>query len=418
MTAEILCVGTELLLGDIVNTNAAFMSKELALAGINVFYQSVVGDNPERLLQSLRLALSRSDTVVTSGGLGPTYDDITKETAAKCFELELKLVPELLEELQEIFRRMGRRPMTSNNKKQAVMPEGAHVFKNRNGTAPGLAIEREGKKIIMLPGPPNELEPMFVEEVLPWLRKNGEKALVSHNINIFGLGESAVEDILRDKMENYKNPSIAPYAKTGEVLLRVTALAGSREEAEELIRPVLLEIKESAVGKYIYGIDSGSLQNALVKILSEKKLVFACAESCSGGLVSARLTEIPGASEIFGYGICTYSNEAKVRFLGVNPKTLEIYGAVSAQTAAEMAAGIRAVSGADIGISITGIAGPGGGSLEKPVGLVYIGVDSNALTKTQELRLAKGYLTDRNLVRYLSASHALRLAIEAANLHD
>ncbi|MDR2655876.1 MAG: competence/damage-inducible protein A [Oscillospiraceae bacterium] len=415
MIAEILCVGTELLLGDIVNTNAAFIAKELAFAGIKSFWQSVVGDNSKRLLESFNLALSRADVVITSGGLGPTYDDLTKETAAKCLGLKLELRPDLLENLRKIFARMGRE-MSPNNEKQALMPEGAHVFENLRGTAPGLAVTKNGKSIVMLPGPPRELEPMFSGQVLPWLAQMaGLGTLVSHGVNIFGLGESAVEDRLKHMMENYSNPTLAPYAKTGEVLVRVTASAGAPEEAEKLIAPVLEEIKSRLDG-YVYGIDAGSLQNALVNALKEKKLKIAAAESCTGGIISGRITEVPGASEVFGCGLCAYSNEMKSKLLGVNPGTLEKFGAVSAQTAIEMAQGVRELSGADISISTSGIAGPGGGTTEKPVGLVYIGYCTEKNYGALELHLGRGYADDRNLIRYLAASEALALALKLLRL--
>jgi nicotinamide-nucleotide amidase len=414
MTAEILCVGTELLLGDIVNTNAAFLARELANLGIFTYYQTVVGDNPERLSKALKEAFSRVDIVIMTGGLGPTYDDLTKETVAEYFGRKMQMHEDSLENLVCIFQHFNR-PMTENNKKQAMMPEGAIVFHNDQGTAPGLALEGDGKIAIMMPGPPREMKPMFLDRVVPYLSKLSNVTLVSKNIHFFGIGESALEDQLKAIMTSYTNPTIAPYAKDGEVLLRVTASAKDRVTAEKMIIPVIKEIY-GEVGKYIYGINVDSLQNALVMALKEKKKTLAVAESCTGGYVAKRITEIPGASEVFGCGVCTYSNEMKTKLLGVNKETLNSFGAVSHETAAEMAQGVRKLSGADIGISVTGIAGPDGGTPEKPVGLTYIGVDSETYKDVLELRLSRGYASEREIIRYIAASHALHLALSALKI--
>ena len=411
MTAEILCVGTELLLGDIVNTNAAFLAKELANLGIFTYYQTVVGDNPERLSKALKEAFSRVDLVIMTGGLGPTYDDLTKETVAAYFGRKMYMHEESLKHLNCIFQKFNR-PMTENNIKQALMPEGAIVFYNDQGTAPGLALEGEGKTAIMMPGPPREMRPMFLSKVVPYLSKLSDVTLVSKNIHFFGIGESALEDQLKTMMTSYTNPTIAPYAKDGEVLLRVTASAKDSETAESMIWPVIDEIRKEA-GQYIYGIDVGSLQNALVIALKEQHKTVATAESCTGGYVSKRITEIAGASEVFNCGLCTYSNEMKMKLLSVRKETLEKYGAVSRETAAEMAQGVRRVSGADIGISVTGIAGPDGGTPEKPVGLTYIGVDSDHYKDVLELKLSRGHASERELIRYLASSNALNLALKA-----
>lgn len=410
MKAEILCVGTELLLGDIVNTNAVFLSRELAKLGIDVYHQSVVGDNSERLKSCLAHAMEQSDLIITTGGLGPTYDDITKETVAELFGLPMELNETSLQEIKSFFARIDR-PMTDNNKKQAVMPKGAIVLQNKNGTAPGLIVEGNGKAVVLLPGPPREMKPMFLEEVLPYLRRDAQTTLVSHNIHIFGLGESQVESMLRDRMEQLKNPTIAPYAKDGEMLLRITASAEDASHADAMIRPLLSEVSD-LLGDAVYGVDSGSLQNAVVQALSENHKKLASAESCTGGLISKRITEIPGASQVFDCGICCYSNEIKRRVVGVSEDTLARYGAVSRQTAAELAAGARRLSHADIGISTTGIAGPDGGTKDKPVGLVYVGVDSDWHREVLELRLSRGYPDERELIRWLASSHALFLALQ------
>lgn len=407
--AEILCVGTEILIGDIVNTNAAFISQKLAVMGIDQYYQAAVGDNPVRLEKAINEALSRADLLIMSGGLGPTYDDLTKETAAKCMGRELVLNEEALERMQNRFSFMGR-TMTENNKKQAYMPAGSVVFQNDAGTAPGCAIEDEerGKIIIMLPGPPFEMKQMFESSVMPYLGKYLSKHFVSKNINIFGMGESEVENRLRDMMENSVNPSIAPYCGDGEVRLRVTASAASEEECEELVDETIGQIMQSEVGQVVYGIDT-TLEKALVEKLRSEKKSIAVAESCTGGLIAKRITDISGSSAVFGYGAVTYANEAKVKLLSVEPETLEKYGAVSEQTALQMANGVRALGGSDIGLATTGIAGPDGGTEEKPVGLVYVAVSTKDGCSVKRLML-KG---DRERVRILASSNAIALALRA-----
>ena len=412
MNAEILCVGTELLLGDIINTNAAYIARELAGAGINVYHQSVVGDNPARLKESLLAALMQNDCVITTGGLGPTYDDLTKETVAELFGRKMVTDQEAMRHIEAFFRKTGH-PMTENNKKQALMPEGATVFHNENGTAPGLAVEDHGKIAILLPGPPREMVPMFRDQVLPYLAQFSDHILVSRSIHIFGVGESTVEQELREMMEHQANPTVAPYAKEGEVRLRVTASAATREEALRLAEPTVEKIRKK-YEEHVYGVDIGSLQAAVVREYRAKKLTLAVAESCTGGVVSKRITEIPGASEIFLCGLCTYANEMKEKILGVSHQTLEQYGAVSEQTAREMARGVRLASGASVGVSTTGIAGPGGGSAEKPVGLVYVGIDSESYSDVLRLTLGRGYKEEREYIRYVAASHALNLALKAA----
>lgn len=411
MIAEILCVGTELLLGDIVNTNAAYAARELAAIGINVYFQSVVGDNPARLKQALSLALSRSDLVVMTGGLGPTYDDLTKETVAEAFGLRMELHQPSLDAIAGYFKRTNR-VMTKNNEKQAWMPEGAHVFVNNYGTAPGLAVEKEGKRVVLLPGPPREMEPMFSEEVIPYLKALSDTVLVSHVIHIFGMGESAVEDKLKEYMIAHTNPTVAPYAKEGEVQLRVTAGAKNEAEADAMIWPVIEEIK-AVLGDVIYGIDVGSLQAALVQQLLEKNRQVATAESCTAGLVSKRITEISGSSSVFECGIVSYANSIKRDVLGVAQETLDAYGAVSDQTVREMARGVRKLSGADIGVAISGIAGPGGGTPEKPVGLVYVCASCDGFEEVLELHLSRRRRNERENIRYLASSNALALAIKA-----
>ena len=413
-SAEILCVGTELLLGDIVNTDAAFISRRLAALGINQYSQSVVGDNPARLKSALSLALSRSRLVILTGGLGPTYDDLTKETAAELMGRKLYMHEESLARMRARIEGRGK-TMTENNKKQALIPEGSVVFRNDYGTAPGMAIEdaAKGQTVILLPGPPRECEPMFVEQVEPYLKKHSDHMLVSKCMNIFGMGESGVESELHEMMISSKNPTIAPYAKDGEVLLRITASGKTITECSALCDDAVKKIMETPVGKYVYGIDAGSLEAVLVRVLSEKKLHVASAESCTGGLISKRITSVSGASAVFDGSVVTYANRIKEQLCDVSHETLEEHGAVSRETALEMARGVRRLIGADIGVSATGIAGPTGGTPEKPVGTVFVGVSADGFEDVRELHVGNGN-ADREYVRWVSASNALDMARLAA----
>ncbi len=411
MNAEILCVGTELLLGDIVNTNATFIARGLAAMGINLFYQSVAGDNPERLKRALNIAKDRADLIILTGGLGPTYDDLTKETVAELVGKTLVMDQPTMESIEAYFKKVNR-PMTESNKKQAMIPEGATVFENHWGTAPGFGVEADGKIFILLPGPPREMEPMFQASVVPYLARFNDHVFVSQNIHIFGMGESAVEETLRDLMIGLTNPTLAPYAKDGEVNLRVTASAPTEQEARAMIGPVIEQVKER-IGDVVYTTEEDSLQAALVKALAAQGLTLATAESCTGGLLSSRIVEVSGCSSVFHCGVCAYSNDMKEQLLGVRHKTLKQFGAVSEQTALEMARGVRKLGGADIGLSTTGIAGPEGGTDKKPVGLVYVGISSPWMEKTIQLNLSRGQWDERNLIRYLAASNALNLALQA-----
>lgn len=404
------------MLGDVVNTNAAHIAKGLAAIGVNLYYQSVVGDNPDRLRDSIKQSFERCDLIVLTGGLGPTYDDLTKETVAEYFGCEMEMHQPSYDRLLEVFEKFYRgqkKEMTPNNIKQAYMPKGAVVFDNFNGTAPGLAVSDGKKTAILMPGPPREMVPMFDNQVIPYLSRQSKKILVSKNIHIFGIGESAVEDMLHDYMLSMENPTIAPYAKTGEMYLRVTASAEDKAEAEKMIEPVIEKI-QNMLSKYIYGIDIQNLQTAVMRILKEKGLKTATAESCTGGWVSKMLTEVDGSSEVFECGVCTYANEMKMQILGVKKETLEKFGAVSKETAEEMAAGVRRISGADIGVSVTGIAGPDGGTDQKPVGLVYIGIDCENLRETVKLTLSRGYQNERDFIRYNAALNALNCILRAA----
>lgn len=410
-SAEILCIGTEILLGNIVNTNSAEISRALAEIGVNLYHHTVVGDNPERLKEALEIAFSRNNIVITTGGLGPTYDDLTKETIADYFGLPLVLHEPSARSIRCFFEKW-KRQMTENNLKQAMMPEGCVVLENHNGTAPGCIIEQDGKVAVMLPGPPREMGPMFTQQVIPYLQKRSGQVFRSHCVYFFGIGESALESELRDTIEGMENPTIAPYAKDGEVMLRVTARAHTAEEAEELMRPAVAMLQER-FPQYIYGVDVDNLQTALVRALEQRGLKVATAESCTGGYLSKRITEVAGSSAVFDCGVTSYANGIKEKLLGVRRETLERYGAVSEQTAREMADGVRRLAGADIGLSTTGVAGPGH-SEAKPVGLVYVGVSSEWHSEVLELQLSRGYQNERDLIRYLAASYALSAALGAA----
>ncbi|WP_312645034.1 competence/damage-inducible protein A [Hydrogenoanaerobacterium sp.] len=410
-SAEILCIGTEILLGNIVNTNSSVISRGLADIGINMFHHTVVGDNPQRLKDALDIAFSRNNIVVTTGGLGPTYDDLSKETIAEYFDVKLKLHEPSAQSIQSFFTKWNRQ-MTENNLKQAMMPEGCIVLENHNGTAPGAILEKDGKIAVMLPGPPREMTPMFEQQVLPYLKKRSQQVFRSHCVYFFGIGESALEAELRSDMEQMQNPTIAPYAKEGEVMLRVTASAHTADEAEALLKPAV-EMLQKRFPQYIYGIDVDNLQTAVVNALAEKKLKVATAESCTGGYLSKRITEVAGSSAVFDCGVTSYANEIKESLLGVKNETLTQFGAVSAQTAQEMANGVRHISGADIGVSTTGIAGPDGGTDEKPVGLVYVGISSDWHNEVLELQLSRGYASEREFIRYLASSHALSAVLKA-----
>ena len=333
MTVELISVGTEILLGNIVNTNAAFLSEQCAALGLSCYHQSVVGDNEERLLEAVRQALSRSDILILSGGLGPTKDDLTKEVTAKAFGKELYEDEHTKKRIEEYFRRVHSDQVTPNNWKQALVPEGAKVIDNHNGTAPGLILEENGKIAILLPGPPNEIVPMFERDVAPYLNRLQPEGIYSKMVKISSIGESKAETMIADLMEAQTNPTIAPYAKTGEVHLRVTAKAASEDEAEELIAPVIEELFARFGDKIYTTEEEVTLEAAVVKLLEEQKMTVTTAESCTGGLLAGRIMNVAGASNVYREGYITYSNDAKERLLGVKRETLMEYGAVSRQTA-------------------------------------------------------------------------------------
>ncbi|WP_270771064.1 competence/damage-inducible protein A [Intestinibacter bartlettii] len=382
MKAEIITVGTEILLGDILNTNCRYLSRELAAMGIEMYYQITVGDNEERLLKTLEESLNRSDIVICTGGLGPTEDDITKEVCAKYFGYELELHKPSLDAMIERFKHMNRVP-TKNNEKQAYFPKEAYILKNDNGTAPGCIMEKEGKMIVVLPGPPKEMESMFENYVKPYLSKLTDDVIESEVLRIIGVGESKVENDILDIIDSQTNPTIATYAKGYECTLRITAKAKSVEEAKELIKPMSDEMKR-IFGQSLYATGETSIEEVVAKMLVENNLKIAVAESCTGGMVSASLINYPGISSVFMEGCVTYSNEAKMKSLGVKKETLDVYGAVSDKCAKEMASGVAARYNTNVGIATTGIAGPGGGTDEKPVGLVYFGIYINGKVITKK----------------------------------
>lgn len=408
MNCELISVGTEILLGDILNTNVQYLSKALASIGIGVTHHSTVGDNAQRLTDTLDVAFKRCDTVILTGGLGPTPDDLTKETCAAYFGKNLYLHDSILKKIESYFT-LKNITMPESNKKQALIPEDSIILENPNGTAPGLIMEKNGKRIIILPGPPKEMAPMYRESVEPYLRQFTNRVILSKNIRTFGIGESAMSEKVADFLQG-SNPTVAPYAKSGEALLRVTAKAENEEQAEKLMEPIIKEIK-NRLGDYIYGIDCESIEEATAKLLMQRKQTVAFAESCTGGLCAKRMTDIPGASEIFHCTVVSYSNQIKHKVLGVKNETLQKYTAVSEQTAKEMAEGIRLLAHADFGVSITGYAGPGN---EEEVGTIYIGVSSEKETRVMQLLTGHRGDTCRDYNRHVAASNAfnqLRLAI-------
>ncbi len=399
MNCEILAVGTELLLGNTVNTDASFLSEELSGMGINVFWHTVVGDNPARLAEAVAIARQRADLIITTGGLGPTYDDLTKTVLAEGFGLPLVLDEDELAGLRDYFARRGR-PFTENNIQQAYLPQGCTVFHNDWGTAPGCAFEADGTRVIMLPGPPNECQPMFRHCAVPYLNALSDEVIVSHQMRVFGMGESAVESVLREKMEQMINPSLATYAKRGDVMLRVTAKASTTQAAEEMCRPVIDAVQE-ALGSFMYGVDVGSLEALVLRLMKQRGLTLAAAESLTGGLIGSMFTALPGASEVFRGGAVTYCDEVKAGLLGIDPALIAAHGAVSHETAEAMAEGVRRAVGADVGVSATGLAGPDGDGVN-PVGTVFVGLATADGVWVRHLQLGTG----RERVRLLAANNA------------
>ncbi len=404
MVVELISVGTEILLGNIINTNAAYLSEQCAKLGLPCFYQTVVGDNEERLMDTIKTSLNRAEIIILSGGLGPTQDDLTKESAAKVLKRELILDEHSKTRIEEYFKQREIE-ITENNWKQAMIPKDAIVVDNNNGTAPGIIIEDGEKRVILLPGPPNELKPMFEESIIPYLIKLLPGTIYSKTVKICGIGESTAETMIKDLIDSQTNPTIAPYAKTGEVHLRVTAKADDEKEAKKLTKPLVKELKER-FGNNVYTTEEDvTLEKAVVDLLIANNLNVSTVESCTGGLLAARLINVPGVSEVFKSGVITYSNKAKRKMVGVKKSSLDRYGAVSKKVAEEMVKGAYLINKSDVIVSVTGIAGPDGGTEEKPVGLVYI-----ACLVCGTITVKKFHFSgNRAKIRETTVAHALSL---------
>lgn len=407
MKVEILSVGTELLMGQIANTNAQYISGRVPEAGLGVFYHSVVGDNPERLSECLKLALSRSDVIITTGGLGPTQDDLTKDVVAQTLGLKMVIHEKSRQRIKEYFESRGR-VMVESNFRQAYFPEGSIILENDAGTAPGCIIEytmndKSEKTIILLPGPPKEMKPMFDKLVIKYLKNRSANHMVSRFVCVVGVGESLVEQQIMELVEGQTNPTFATYAKDGIVTIRITA-SDEGGNADIMVDAAAEKIKR-ILGDSVYTIDNEEIENTVFNLLKNKKMKFACAESCTGGMLASIITSIPGASSVFEGGCVTYSPESKVALLGVNPETIEKHGAVSSETALEMVNGVYKNTAADIAVSITGLAGPGVYNDSKPIGLVYIAIKTKDFEKVHEFRFSG----TRDRIRTLSVINALNI---------
>ena len=396
---EIISVGTELLLGHVTNTDARDISEMLSKIGINVKYHTVVGDNPERLRKCVETAKSRADIIITTGGLGPTCDDLTKQILAEAFGLRLVENKAEREGLYDYIR-YGKK-FTDNNFTQAMLPEGCTVFHNNCGTAPGCGFEKDGKIVVMIPGPPKECNAMFRESALPYLRKLSEELIVSHSVRIVGLGESSVDDIFAEEMNRMTNPTMAPYAKECDCLLQITAKAKSVDEAEKMIAPVMEHVMQR-LGDVVYGVDVECIEESVIKLLREKNMTFSAAESCTGGELAKRFTDMPGASAFFKGGVVTYTNEAKAKLLGIDPALIEEKGAVSYEVAKAMAENVRALLGTDIGVGVTGLAGPDGDGVHE-VGTVFVSLAVEGETFVKELHM--GAMRTRSFIRRMAGNH-------------
>ncbi|MDE6749839.1 MAG: competence/damage-inducible protein A [Lachnospiraceae bacterium] len=408
MVVEIISVGTEILLGNIVNTNAAYLAEKCAGLGLSCYYQDVVGDNEERLAGVINTALSRADILLLSGGLGPTQDDLTKETAAKALGKNLYLHEPSKEAITAFFKNRGLE-ITENNWKQAMVPEDSIVVDNPNGTAPGIIMKENGKHVILMPGPPNEMIPMFDNSIMPYLSELEPGIIYSQTVKICGVGESKAESMVEDLINEQSNPTIATYAKTGEVHLRVTARSEDEKEAKKMVKPIVKELK-GRFGNHIYTTQEDvTLEKAVVDLLVANHLTITTVESCTGGMLAARLINVPGVSEIFKTGYITYSNKSKRRVLGIKKPLLEKHGAVSSEVAKDMAKRSALFAKADVSVGITGIAGPDGGSEEKPVGLVYIACNVCGRIDVKEYHFGG----NRMKIRESSVSAALSMLRES-----
>ena len=399
--AEIIAVGTELLLGNIANTDAQFLSEQLSSVGVDVLYHTAVGDNPQRLAEVIDVARRRANLLVFTGGLGPTYDDLTKETVCRAFGVALEFHPEIIEEIRRYLDTVFGAEAPKLDQQQAYLPEGCAVLHNAVGTAPGCIFEKDDVTVVMLPGVPRECRYLTEHGLIPWLRERRGGVILSHNLRTFGLREPIVQEMLADLMDEAVNPSLAPYAKTGEVMLRLTAKGETAEECEELMAPLFWDVR-ARLGEYLYGVDVDSLEQRAVQLLKERRLTFSAAESCTGGLIAKRVTDVPGASAVFSGGVVSYTNGVKAKVLGVPEELLEQYGAVSAPVAKAMAEGVRRITGSDLALSVTGVAGPDKDDRGNEVGTVFIGFAAPESTAVRKLQLGTG----RDRVRTLAAHHA------------
>lgn len=415
MIAEIVAVGTELLMGQVLNTDAQYIARRLSELGVTLHRQVVVGDNPTRIREAIHTAIGRADVVITTGGLGPTADDITKETCAEALGLLMERSPEAEKQVRGWFER-NNYPMTENNLRQADFAKGAIILENHNGTAPACIVEKDGKAVINLPGPPRELMPLFAESVAPYLARRSGAVIVSRYMRVFGMGESAVESQLHDMMENSLNPTVAPYCSTGEVQLRLTVRVAHESEAAALLDPAEREIR-ARLGNVVYAVTDDpeyTMEQALVKALCAAKKTMVTAESCTGGMIASKIVNVSGASDVFLEGCVTYSNAAKMRTLGVKAETLEKFDAVSRETALEMAEGARRRADADYAVSVTGLAGPGGGTPEKPVGTVWLGLSTREGVQARLLQLHG----NRERIRTLAALNAMHWVLETVEKEE
>lgn len=404
MEAEIINVGTELLMGNVVNTNAAFLAKECTRLGIGIYYQTVVGDNEERLEKAIETARERTELIVLTGGLGPTKDDMTKEAVAKVFQKDLKEDVTVKNEIREFFERKGKKKIPDNNWKQAMVIEGAKILHNANGTAPGFILEDKNCTVVLLPGPPRELVPMVMDQVIPYLVSRQDAVFVTKMVKICGVGESTVEEKIQDLIISQTNPTIATYAKTSEVHIRVTAKGKDETEAKKLLKPIVKDIK-SRFGDNVYTTEEDTnLEDCVVKLLARHGLTVVTAESCTGGLIASTLVNVPGASSVLKESFVTYSNKAKRKYLDVSKSTLKKYTEYSAKCAKEMARGAALINDSDVSVAVTGIAGPGGVD-DKPAGLVYISCFVKGKTVVKEFH----FHGTRTMIREQSVAHALDL---------
>ena len=406
-TVEILSVGTELLLGSTVNLDAQLLSQKLSALGLNVFYHTVVGDNPARLEQAVDIARSRADIIITTGGLGPTCDDLTKQILARAFGRQLIFHSDIADELRAWFSRRGQ-TMPENNLQQAMLPENCTIFPNERGTAPGCAFESDGKHVLMLPGPPSECMDMFEKQARPYLASLSEGVILSRTLKIFGMGESALESLLRDEMNAMTNPTLAPYAKEGECELRITAKADTEDTARAMLDPVEEKLR-TLLGNVIYGADVPNLESVVLETLKVHGMTLGTAESCTGGLIAKRITDLPGSSAVFKGGVVSYCNEVKHNALDVPQELLDQYGAVSEQVAKSMAEGARRILSCDLAVSATGVAGPGSDTGGNPAGLVYVALASPTGTEVRKLQLSGA---SRSRVRTTAAHHAFHMVLQ------